>query len=84
MGRVPGLHYDARRRRMRGPNRTDPAGECGEPRVRPIEQESYMSKKALFASMLLVFVAACAAKKEEVVYVEQPVSQEPVFTGKYK
>jgi len=42
-----------------------------------------MSKKALFASMLVVFVAACAAKKEEVVYVEQPVSQEPVFTGKY-
>lgn len=43
-----------------------------------------MSRKALFASMLVVFVAACAAKQEEVVYVEQPVSQEPVFTGKYK
>jgi len=42
-----------------------------------------MSKKALFAVALVAFVAACA-KKEEVVYVEQPVSAEPVYTGKYK
>ena len=40
--------------------------------------------RAIFTSMLVVFVAACAAKKEEVVYVEQPVTAEPVFTGKYK
>lgn len=43
-----------------------------------------MSKKAMFACVLVAFVAACAAKEEEVVYVEEPVSQEPVFTGKYK
>jgi len=43
-----------------------------------------MSKKALLAVALVAFVAACA-KKEEVVYVEQPmVSAEPVYTGKYK
>ncbi|MEZ5777978.1 MAG: hypothetical protein R3E44_06415 [Paracoccaceae bacterium] len=42
-----------------------------------------MSKKALYACVLIAFVAACA-KKEEVAYVEQPVSQEPVYTGKYK
>lgn len=42
-----------------------------------------MSKKALLAVALVAFVAACA-KKEEVVYVEQPVTAEPVYTGKYK
>ena len=42
-----------------------------------------MSQKALFAFMLVVVVAACA-KKEEVVYVEDPVTTEPVFTGKYQ
>lgn len=42
-----------------------------------------MSKKLVFA-VVLVFVAAACAKKQETVYVEQPVSQEPVFTGKYK
>ncbi|AMY69643.1 hypothetical protein [Frigidibacter mobilis] len=41
-----------------------------------------MSKKALLAVALVAFVAACA-KKEEVVYA-QPVSAEPVYTGKYK
>lgn len=41
-----------------------------------------MSKKLFFAAMLVVTVAACA-KKEEPVYVEQPVSQEPAFQGKY-
>lgn len=41
-----------------------------------------MSSKAIFAFVLVAFVAACAAKKE-VVYTEQPVTAEPVFTGKY-
>jgi len=41
-----------------------------------------MSKKAFFVVALVAFVAACAAK-EETIYVEQPVSSEPVFTGKY-
>lgn len=41
-----------------------------------------MSKKLFFAAMLVVTVAACA-KKEEPAYVEQPVTQEPVFQGKY-
>lgn len=42
-----------------------------------------MSRKAIFACVLLSFVAACAAKKEEVVYTEEPVTTEPAFTGKY-
>ncbi len=42
-----------------------------------------MSQKLVFAAVLVLIVAACA-KKQETVYVEQPVSQEPVFTGKYK
>ncbi|MCT8330382.1 hypothetical protein [Albidovulum sediminis] len=41
-----------------------------------------MSKKALLAVALVAFVAACAAKEETVV-VEDPVSTEPTFTGKY-
>lgn len=41
-----------------------------------------MSGKAIFACVLVAFVAACAAK-EEVVYTEAPVTAEPVFTGKY-
>ncbi len=40
-----------------------------------------MSKHILFAAVLVAFVAACA-KKEETVYVEQPVTEEPVYTGK--
>lgn len=42
-----------------------------------------MSRKVLFACCLVAFAAACA-KKEEPVYVEQPVTQEPVYTGKYR
>ena len=42
-----------------------------------------MSKKLAFAAMLVVVVAACP-KKQETVYVEQPVTEEPTFTGKYK
>ncbi len=41
-----------------------------------------MSRKAVYACVLVAFVAACAAK-EEVVYTEEPVTTEPVFTGKY-
>ena len=33
----------------------------------------------------MTIVAACAKKvEEEVVYVDEPVSSEPVYTGKYK
>ncbi|WP_347310371.1 hypothetical protein [Defluviimonas sp. SAOS-178_SWC] len=42
-----------------------------------------MSSKAIFACVVVAFLAACAAKEKEVVYAEQPVSAEPVFTGKY-
>ncbi|MEZ5745120.1 MAG: hypothetical protein R3E00_00940 [Paracoccaceae bacterium] len=42
-----------------------------------------MSPKALFACVLVAFAAACAAE-EEVVYMEEPVTTEPVFTGKYQ
>jgi uncharacterized lipoprotein YajG len=42
-----------------------------------------MSKK-LVVALALVLVAAACAKKQETVYAEQPVSQEPVYTGKYK
>lgn len=41
------------------------------------------SIKLLAITGILVAVAACARKQEEVVIVE-PVSSEPVFTGKYK
>ncbi|CUJ89054.1 hypothetical protein Q8W37_01105 [Shimia thalassica] len=45
------------------------------------------SVKALLALGLVAFVAACAdtAPVEEYVVVEPaPISQEPVYTGKYK
>jgi len=41
-----------------------------------------MSKAALFAVIIVAAVAACA-KKQEVTYVDQPVTQEPVYKGKY-
>ena len=41
-----------------------------------------MSKKFLFAVVLVTIVGACA-KKQEPVYVEQPITQEPAGTGKY-
>lgn len=41
-----------------------------------------MSKKALFALALVAFAAACAQKEE--VVVAEPVTEEPVYTGKYK
>lgn len=40
-----------------------------------------MSKKFIFAAILVAAVAACA-KKEETVFVEEPVTTEPVYTGK--
>lgn len=46
-----------------------------------------MSKSIKLIAMagLLAAVAACAQQEEEYVVVEpEPVSQEPVFTGKYK
>jgi uncharacterized lipoprotein YajG len=41
-----------------------------------------MSKKVLFACALVAFVAACA-QQEEVIVVDEPVTTEPTFTGKY-
>lgn len=42
------------------------------------------STKALLALCVVAFVAACAPKQEEPVYVEEAaVPAEPVFTGKY-
>ena len=43
------------------------------------------STKLILSLCLVAFVAACAGKQEEVVYVEDPaVSVEPTYTGKYK
>ena len=43
------------------------------------------SIKVLVALSLVAFVAACAKKAEEVVYVDEPtVTVEPTYTGKYK
>lgn len=46
-----------------------------------------MSKtvKSVLALGLVAFLAACAEKEEEYVVVEpEPISSEPVYTGKYK
>lgn len=46
-----------------------------------------MSKvvKSMLALSLAVFVAACAQQEEEYVVVDpEPISTEPVYTGKYK
>ncbi|HKL05864.1 MAG TPA: hypothetical protein VJ929_08640 [Roseovarius sp.] len=44
------------------------------------------SIKSILAIGLVAFVAACAQQAEEefVVVEPEPVSQEPVYTGKYK
>ncbi|QYK43075.1 MAG: hypothetical protein KF887_08255 [Paracoccaceae bacterium] len=42
------------------------------------------STRAILALVFVAVAAACAPKKEEVVYVDQPVTTEPVYTGKYK
>jgi hypothetical protein len=41
-----------------------------------------MAKKALVAAMLVALVGACAPKPEPAPV--EPVSTEPVYTGKYK
>ncbi len=46
-----------------------------------------MSKilKSVLALGVVTFVAACAQEEEEyVVVAPEPISQEPVYTGKYK
>ncbi|RID93950.1 hypothetical protein D2N39_02540 [Gemmobacter lutimaris] len=41
--------------------------------------------RIVFALCTVAFVAACAGKQEEVVYVDEPqLTTEPVYTGKYK
>ena len=43
------------------------------------------STKVVFGLFMLAFVAACAPKPTETVYVDTPaVSTEPTYTGKYK
>lgn len=43
------------------------------------------SMRIVMALALVGFVAACAKKaEEEVVYIDEPVSVEPTYTGKYK
>lgn len=42
------------------------------------------TKVTLLALCMVAFVAACAQKAEEVVFVEEPVTTEPSYTGKYK
>ena len=42
------------------------------------------TKITIMALCMVAFVAACAKKAEEVVYVDEPVSVEPTYTGKYK
>lgn len=46
-----------------------------------------MSKtlKSVLAISMVAFIAACAQQEEEFVVVEpEPISEEPVYTGKYK
>jgi hypothetical protein len=43
------------------------------------------SMRIVMAVALVGFVAACAKKvEEEVVFIDEPVSVEPTYTGKYK
>ena len=42
------------------------------------------STNIILALSMVAFVAACAKKEAEVVYVDEPVSVEPTYTGKYK
>ncbi|GGL85881.1 hypothetical protein [Pseudooceanicola nanhaiensis] len=43
------------------------------------------SVRGILALGLVVFVAACAQQEEEYVVVDpQPITTEPVYTGKYK
>jgi uncharacterized lipoprotein YehR (DUF1307 family) len=42
------------------------------------------STNVILALAMVAFVSACAKKEEAVVYVDEPVSVEPTYTGKYK
>ncbi|WP_430464823.1 hypothetical protein [Tabrizicola sp.] len=43
------------------------------------------STKIILSLCMVAFVAACAGKpNDDVVYVDEPVSVEPTYTGKYK
>ncbi|MBK8439816.1 MAG: hypothetical protein IPL38_10090 [Rhodobacter sp.] len=42
------------------------------------------SMRIVMSLALVAFAAACAPKTEEVVYVDEPVTVEPTYTGKYK
>lgn len=42
------------------------------------------STRAILALFLVAVVAGCAKKEEEVVYVDEAVTTEPTYTGKYK
>ncbi|MDQ1848451.1 hypothetical protein Q9299_09150 [Gemmobacter fulvus] len=43
------------------------------------------SMRIILSLCAVAYLAACAAKTEEVVYVDEPaVTTEPVYTGKYK
>ncbi len=42
------------------------------------------STKVILSLVMVAFVAACGEHaKEEVVYVDEPVTVEPTYTGKY-
>jgi hypothetical protein len=42
------------------------------------------STKVILSLVMVAFVAACGGHaKEEVVYVDEPVTVEPTYTGKY-
>ncbi len=41
------------------------------------------STRIILALGLVAFAAACKPKEEEVVFVDEPVSVEPTFSGKY-
>ena len=45
-----------------------------------------MSKttKLVLSLGLVAFIAACAQQEEEPVFVPEPISVEPTYTGKYK
>ena len=78
-----GIGYDSRRSYSSDLYLEQEAGRGWQGLSHNKKQEFNMSKKALFAVALVAFVAACA-KKEETVYVQEPVAAEPVYTGKYK
>ena len=43
------------------------------------------STKIILSLVMVVFVAACGGHAaEEVVYVDEPITVEPTYTGKYK